>query len=158
MGGVKTVGPGPLGPLAPVGMPPSRLHLLDVASPAECWRVLILTHMSLTEIQAEILQWTVDALGVHDYLDEFRASVQLRLPAFPACRGTKLRTAVAAVTPAVAPAVARPLRQPLRQKQPSLWGQKGKSDHRFFGHFHRFFPKGKAYIWPPDPVLLWAPA
>ena len=33
MGGVETVGPGPLGPLAPVGMPPSRLHLLGVASP-----------------------------------------------------------------------------------------------------------------------------
>ena len=33
MGGAKTVDPGPLAPLAPVGMPPSRLHLLDVASP-----------------------------------------------------------------------------------------------------------------------------
>ena len=29
----KTVGPGHLAPLAPVGMPPSGLHLLDVASP-----------------------------------------------------------------------------------------------------------------------------
>ena len=33
MGEGKAGGPGPLGTLAPVGMPPSRLHLLDVASP-----------------------------------------------------------------------------------------------------------------------------
>ena len=29
----RTVDPGPLGPLAPVGMPPSGLHLLGAASP-----------------------------------------------------------------------------------------------------------------------------
>ena len=41
----KTVDPGHLGPLAPVGMPPSRLHLLDVASPparhGRCLRALV---------------------------------------------------------------------------------------------------------------------
>ena len=33
MGQLKTVDPSPLEPLAPVGMPPSWSHLLDVASP-----------------------------------------------------------------------------------------------------------------------------
>ena len=45
MGGVKTVDPGALAPLAPVGMPPSGLHLLDVASPparhGRCLRALV---------------------------------------------------------------------------------------------------------------------
>ena len=45
MGEVKAVDPGPLGTLAPVGMPPSRLHLLDVASPparhGRCLRALV---------------------------------------------------------------------------------------------------------------------
>ena len=42
---LQTVDPSPLEPLAPVGMPPSWLHLLDVASPparhGRCLRALV---------------------------------------------------------------------------------------------------------------------